>query len=163
MTHDGPNVLGRTIFVFAGSSLAWEIVQLPLYTIWWTDPPGRIAFAVLHCTIGDLMIGAAALAVALLVAGRGWPRSPGAALRVGVLATVIGLAYTVYSEWANLARGNWAYTASMPVLPPFGTGLTPALQWLVLPPLALFLAHRMLASRAATRDPSVAKEIQQVQ
>jgi hypothetical protein len=54
-----------------GLNLAWEIAQLPLYTIWWTDPGPRIAFAVLHCTAGDLMIGAASLAAALLFVGRG--------------------------------------------------------------------------------------------
>src|SRR5829696_4004989 len=53
-----------TALIFVGLNLAWEITQLPLYTIWWTDPGPRIAFAVLHCTAGDLMIGAASLAAA---------------------------------------------------------------------------------------------------
>lgn len=35
---------------------------------------------------------------------------------------------------------NLAYTQAMPRLPPFGTGLSPVLQWLLLPGLALHLA-----------------------
>ena len=33
--------------------LAWEIAQLPLYTLWRDGAPGAIAFAVLHCSLGD--------------------------------------------------------------------------------------------------------------
>ena len=65
--------LARAGIIFLALNLAWEIAQLPLYTIWWTDPGSRIAFAAAHCTVGDLMIGAASLALALLLAGRGWP------------------------------------------------------------------------------------------
>ncbi len=28
----------------------WEVVQLPLYTLWNTGSAGEIIFAVLHCT-----------------------------------------------------------------------------------------------------------------
>jgi hypothetical protein len=46
-----------------GLNLAWEIAQLPLYTIWTEAPPAGIAFAVAHCTAGDLLIGSAALVI----------------------------------------------------------------------------------------------------
>ena len=29
-------------------SLAWEVVQLPLYTLWREATPGYVAFAVVH-------------------------------------------------------------------------------------------------------------------
>ncbi|MBI4757135.1 MAG: hypothetical protein HY778_17315, partial [Betaproteobacteria bacterium] len=47
-------------------SLAWEIAHLPLYTIWREGSPGWIAFAVAHCTAGDVLIGAATLMLALI-------------------------------------------------------------------------------------------------
>lgn len=53
----------------AALSLAWEVAQLPLYTILTDASAGYIAFAVAHCTAGDLMIGSAAVALAL-IAGR---------------------------------------------------------------------------------------------
>ena len=35
----------------AGLSLAWEIAQLPLYTLWREDSLAWIAFSVVHCTL----------------------------------------------------------------------------------------------------------------
>ena len=37
-------------------NLIWETLQLPLYTIWTAGTPSERAFAVLHCTLGDLLI-----------------------------------------------------------------------------------------------------------
>jgi hypothetical protein len=58
---------------------------------------------------------------------------------VAVLA--FGVGYTIYSEWLNVSvRGTWAYSDLMPVVPIIRTGLTPLLQWLVVPTLALWVA-----------------------
>ena len=52
-------------------------------------------------------------------------------------AILLGAAYTVFSEWLNInIRRSWSYTDAMPVLPLLGTGLTPLLQWVVVPGLA---------------------------
>ncbi len=57
--------------------------------------------------------------------------------RMVFTAIRLGAAYTVFSEWINVdIRGSWSYTAAMPVLPLLQTGLTPLLQWLVVPGLA---------------------------
>ncbi|MBR0682914.1 hypothetical protein GXW74_20650 [Roseomonas eburnea] len=70
--------------------------------------------------------------------------------RVLALTVVIGLGYTVYSEWLNVeVRGSWAYADAMPRLPMLGTGLAPVLQWALLPPLAMIAARRALGARAA--------------
>jgi hypothetical protein len=37
-------------------------------------------------------------------------------------------------------RRSWAYASAMPVLPWTGTGLSPVLQWLVVPGLAFALS-----------------------
>jgi hypothetical protein len=56
---------------------------------------------------------------------------------------LLGLGYTVFSEWLNTQiRQSWSYTAAMPLLPPLGTGLTPFLQWLVVPGIALGYVRR---------------------
>jgi len=135
----------RYLAALIAMNLVWEVAQLPLYTLWAEGTPGEIAFAVLHCTGGDAMIAAAALAVALLLT-RSWEWPIQGWGRVTVAATAIGLGYTVFSEWLNVdLRQSWTYTAAMPRLPPWGTGLTPFLQWLLLPPLA------MLAMRPTAR------------
>lgn len=60
---------------------------------------------------------------------------------IGGGGIVIGaIAFTAWSEWYNVYRiGNWAYTASMPIV--FGIGLSPLLQWLVVP-TAIVVAYR---------------------
>ncbi len=132
-------------------NLAWEVLQLPLYTIWYTAPVASIAFAVLHCTLGDVLIAAASLALAVLALGRPeWPENAGTYLRVAYLALGLGVAYTVFSEWVQVELlGNWAYSAKMPRLPWLGTGLAPFAQWFVVPTAAFWLAapHRCKPAR----------------
>jgi phosphatidylglycerophosphate synthase len=121
-------------------NLLWETLHLPLYTIWTTGSVREKAFAVVHCAIGDVMIAGLALVAALAVAGsNGWPIHR--ARKVFAITLMIGIAYTIYSEWLNTtARQRWAYSPLMPVHPMTGTGLSPFLQWLAVPPIALSLA-----------------------
>ena len=140
MTAGWPTVLRRYLAASVGLHLSWEILQLPLYTIWEAGTLSQKAFAVAHCTIGDAMISGLSLLLALAVAARPeWPLS--SARRVWVLTVFMGMGYTVYSEWLNvIVRGSWAYSQLMPVLPLLGTGVAPLLQWLVVPTLALWAA-----------------------
>ena len=134
--------VGRYLLLVSIANLAWELAQLPFYTLWRKGTAGEIAFAVVHCTAGDVLIAGSVLGLALLLLGEpGWPETGFA--RVAATATLVGLGYTVWSEWLNTAvRGSWAYADAMPVLPPLGTGLLPLLQWLLLPPACLLLARR---------------------
>jgi hypothetical protein len=120
----------------------WEAAQLPLYTLWRTGTPVAIAFALIHCTAGDILITTAMFVAAAALA---WAfRWPPFGWRMVLTAIVLGAAYTTLSEWLNVEiRRNWSYTAAMPVLPLIGTGLTPLLQWVIVPAMALaVVAHR---------------------
>jgi hypothetical protein len=69
-----------------------------------------------------------------------WPIFGG---RMALAAVLLGLGYTVFSEWLNARiRQSWSYTEAMPVIPPLGTGLSPLLQWLIVPGIALLYAGR---------------------
>ena len=60
--------------VAAIAHLLWETLQLPLDTIWFNSRMQDIAFAVVHCTVGDIMIAGFSLLAALVVLGaRTWP------------------------------------------------------------------------------------------
>ena len=84
-------ILRRYLPWLAVLSLGWEIAQLPLYTLWNEAGPGYIAFAVAHCTIGDILIGTVALALSLVLMRAGsteqWPR---ARRRMAAAIDVIG-------------------------------------------------------------------------
>lgn len=61
--------------ITAIGNLIWEALQLPLYSIWNTGTFREQAFAVAHCTLGDLLIALTSLTLALLLAGSdSWPR-----------------------------------------------------------------------------------------
>lgn len=134
------STLRAYLAVSAAVHLTWEILQLPLYTIWTTGSARQMAFAVLHCTGGDVLIAALSLVAALtLFATERWPAERNA--RVFAAMMVIGVGYTIFSEWLNTgSRASWAYSRLMPVLPILGTGLSPILQWLVVPTAALRIA-----------------------
>ena len=124
------SVIGWVAVSFA-LNLVWEALQLPLYTIGRTGTLRQVVFAVLHCTAGDALIAAASfLAVGVALSTPDWPAArPWAG---GAIAITFGMAYTAYSEWHNVYQtGAWAYAPSMPLV--FGIGLTPLLQWLVVP------------------------------
>lgn len=133
----------RTYFVvMLFGHLLWEVMQLPLYTIWATGTWRDIAFAVAHCTAGDMLIAAVCLLGALLLAGDArWPAAGFA--RVAGAAWLMGVGYAVFSEWLNVTvRASWAYADAMPVLPWIGTGLAPLLQWMIVPAVAFRMAYR---------------------
>lgn len=133
----------RYLPLFAGFSLAWEVAQLPLYTLWREAPVSWIAFSVVHCTVGDVLIGVSALALALILTQAAEPARWRWA-RIAILTTILGVTYTVFSEWMNAGLlGNWEYSDWMPVLTLGGVsiGLSPLLQWILLAPLALRFAR----------------------
>lgn len=127
-----------------GLNLVWESAQLPLYTLWSEASAGAMAFAVAHCTAGDMAIGTAALFL-MLILGREGSVAQWRWRRIAVGAALAGAAYTVFSEWYNTAvLGSWAYSQLMPTLQlgEIVVGVSPLTQWLTVPPLALYLAGR---------------------
>ena len=122
-------------------NLAWEISHVSFYTLWKEADSLRIAWSVFHCTVGDVLIALAMYALAAIVLWRAhWPVSR--PWQGGLIVVLAATAFTAWSEWYNVYReGAWGYAVSMPLI--FGIGLTPLLQWLILPP-AMVVAYRKL-------------------
>ena len=121
-------------------NLVWEVLQLPLYSF--APDVSRIAIAryVFHCTLGDggIALGVYVFVAAVLRDGVWVLRESGRAVALAVVGAV---AYTAWSEWLNVyVAGNWTYAATMPTIA--GIGLSPLMQWTLLPPLARWLVGR---------------------
>ncbi len=131
-------------------NLIWEIAQMPLYTLWLTGSFPEISYAILHCTAGDILIASLSLTGArVILRARNWPRDR--SVSVAVVTIALALVYTVFSEWWNVeVRQAWAYRDIMPRLPGIGTGLSPLLQWLVVPLLVFWIVAR-LPGRSSSR------------
>lgn len=117
----------------------WEFAHSPLYT----DHGNGLAYIVrtrLHCTVGDVLILIGSFWVtSILLRARRWPANR--PIAGGILFTLSGWTYTIWSEWFNIGiKGAWSYTTSMPTI--LGIGLTPALQWLILPPAVVVVLRR---------------------
>ena len=134
--------LRRYLMFLVAGNLLWETLHLPLYMIWRDGTVAELAFAVVHCTGGDFLIGLTSLALALLLIGEGdWPQR--SYWSVAALTIAFGVSYTIFSEWLNVeVRENWVYSELMPTIPAVGTGLSPVAQWVAIPLIAFWWSRR---------------------
>jgi hypothetical protein len=122
----------------------WEFLQVPFFA----EMPSMAHWqAVRFCTqaaLGDVLIALGAYwIVAMLRRDRAWILQANAAAMLAFIA--LGVVATLGLEWhATVLQQRWQYSDLMPRLPFLGTGLTPVLQWLLLPPLVIWLARRQI-------------------
>jgi hypothetical protein len=157
-SHAWLPAMRRYLAVIAVGNLVWEAAQMPLYTLWRTGSMQEIAFAVVHCTGGDVLIAAMSLLGSLLLFGvADWSRSR--FLPFAAPTVVLGLGCTIYSEHLNTVSHAWTYSELMPVLPDLGTGLAPLAQWLVMPLLAFAAVRSLLRSEKAALQPTLGLDL----
>jgi hypothetical protein len=130
----------------------WEFLQVPFFA---EMPSMEHWQAVRFCTqatLGDVLIALCAYwIVAMLRRDRGWILQANASAMFAFMA--LGVAATLGLEWhATVLQQRWQYSALMPRLPLLGTGLTPVLQWLLLPPLIVWLARRQILGHKYLRE-----------
>jgi len=125
--------LRRYLLFAALANLLWEFFHVPLYTLWLTGTTGELIFAAVHCTGADILITLGTITLALLLFGA--PDRPRAhAGSVLAAALLFGVGYTIIIEWLNIElREAWAYRELMPIIPVVNAGLSPILQWVVVP------------------------------
>lgn len=121
----------------------WEVVQTYLYTL--KDAPfSTMLYGWLHCTLGDVILALGSFwTVSLMSHNRRWFSNLNRLNFVGFIT--VGVIGTVFSEWANVhIFKSWSYNESMPIIPLLKVGLTPFLQWMVIPPVTILLVKRYL-------------------
>lgn len=131
----------------------WEFMQVPFFQDMPTAQHWEGVRACARATLGDAIIMLMAYwAVAAAARDRYWLLHASGKAQVAGFVTV-GVVITVLIERFALAgwwMDGWSYSPRMYLIPVIGVGLTPVLQWLLLPPLALWLACRQLKGGAAT-------------
>ena len=130
----------------------WEMLQAPLWV-----GMANLAHAegVRVCTIaalGDIAIALAAYWSGSLAArSRLWLLDPPRGAWIAYL--LVGLAITIAYEFAATGPlAFWEYSSSQPRLPILGTGLAPVVQWLLLPPIILWLTRVHVLGRISERS-----------
>ncbi len=128
-------------------NFVWEMLQMPLFSYPADSSMTQINLACIQASAGDAaMIVIAFWVVVLLQKDREWYLHP--SVRSLVLFLLPGVIMTiVFEAMATGPLDRWAYTNAMPTLPGLGTGLAPLAQWLLLPPLIIFIIrHRVRRS-----------------
>ena len=132
----------------------WEVLQAPLFEGMAAAPHSRVISACLQATLGDAVIVLLAHAsVVVATRRRRWVLAPSRREVVGFVAVGVGI--TAIIEWLA-TRGHWAqtwaYSSAMPVMPGVGIGLSPLLQWVIVPPIVLWFARRLSAHAGVVDD-----------
>lgn len=124
----------------------WEFLQVPLFA---GMPEAAHWDAIKTCTraaLGDALIMLIAYwTVGLVVRNRSWVLAPSTARTCMFVA--IGVVITISIERLAIAGmwlAGWRYSSLMPIVPGIGVGLSPLLQWVVLPPLVVWFSRRQI-------------------
>ena len=120
--------VGWGVVLAFGLNFAWELGHCTLYKGFVYDGP-HVAFLGLASLADTIMAGLLYFGFALLYNDGGWIQHL-TVIRTTLLILAGGLGAAV-SEMAHLSAANWAYTDRMPLV--FGIGLTPLLQFSMLP------------------------------
>ncbi|MDP9414357.1 MAG: hypothetical protein M3Q08_09765 [Pseudomonadota bacterium] len=138
--------LNIAIFAFL-LNYPWEFLQIPLYAMPLDRLPSEVIRICSIAAVGDAVIMLVSYwAVVLFARSRWWILRPIARQILGFIA--VGVFITIAIEHlatqSDHPLWSWRYARSMPVAPVVGTGLLPLMQWLILPPLALWFIARQL-------------------
>lgn len=135
-----PNVL---LFGFL-LNLPWELLQIPFFTGMPSIAHWEGVIQCVAAAAGDAAILLAAFwATACLRRTRKWILQP--SLKAAVVFVALGIVVTIILEWwATGDSGRWTYAETMPTIPGLGTGVLPLLQWLLIPPIVVWLVRRQI-------------------
>ena len=125
-------------------NFSWELVHCPLYEGCGYDPL-HVAFLGLAALADAIMAALLYLTFALVYQDGLWVRQ--VTWRRVFWLVMIGGAGAVLTEIVHLAAGNWVYTDRMPLIPGLGVGLSPLLQFAVLPFLIYKLSFYLTVAR----------------
>ena len=124
---------------------AWEILHGSLFAGMADARHGAATLICLKATFGDVAIAVTSFTVAAWLGdGIGWYMNPPRRAASAYVAT--GIIITVLFEWYAQWVGRWSYSDLMPIIPLLRVGLSPVLQWVLVPMVVIyFLRHHDLS------------------
>lgn len=129
------------LFLFAFLlNFVYEVWQSPFYEFYKSPSLGEKVVDLTHCSMGDgVIILVSSWGVGVLERSRYWILRPDR--RLTFLFTSIGLGITLVIETyrVNVSRSYGVPVLAVPIL---GMSALAVLQWVVLPPIILYLAGR---------------------
>lgn len=133
-------VITITILAFLLNFL-WELIQIPLYRNSSYDID-HILFCALASIADTIMVLLIYLGLAAIFKDLFWVNH----LRLIqiVIVVLVGGTGAVLSERRHLSLGSWGYDKSMPLIPVVNVGISPVLQFMILPLVAYFLSFYCL-------------------
>jgi hypothetical protein len=127
----------------------WEFLQVPFFSEMQVAQHWEGVKTCTRATLGDTVIMLIAYWGVAVRQGRYWLLMPNFS---NVAAfTGLGLAITIAIEKlavSGLWMDGWSYSARMVLVPVLQVGLSPVLQWILLPPLAIWFCKRQLGTGA---------------
>jgi hypothetical protein len=135
-------VLNLFFFSFVVNA-TWEWIQSPFF-VDITSDLNTIVWYRIHCTLGDtLLLLSGYLLIALYHRDLNWIRHSNT--RHYAILVVMGVLYTFISEYVNVyVKQSWSYSQYMPLFPFIHVGFVPLIQWIILPPVILFITKRQI-------------------
>ena len=138
----------RFVFAVAVTSFAlnfvWELAQGPLYERFKYDLK-HISFCALASVADMLMEFILLFAFGLIYKDVYWMQSWG--LKRILLLVLVGFFGAILAEGWHTARGDWAYADAMPLLPVAEVGLSPVLQFTILPWLIFLICRNFIKNK----------------
>lgn len=136
-------VITTILFAFF-FNVAWEILQIPLFkggVYEWH----HILFCVLASIADVIMVLLIYLGFALIHKNVLWVKNLNSK-RI-ILLILTGGAGAVLAEIRHESIGTWRYASAMPLIPVVNVGLSPVLQFMILPILIYRLSFKMVVER----------------
>lgn len=124
------------VFAFTVAALAfllnfiWEVIQIPLYK-GSSFTPKHIAFCALGALADVIMVLLLYLGLAFIFRTPFWIQD--VRWQRVIILILIGATGAILSEMRHLSVGSWAYADSMPIIPVVKVGISPVLQFMILP------------------------------
>ena len=138
-------IILATILAFL-LNFAWEVLQGPLYEGYVYDIQ-HISFCALAAVADAIMVLLLYLGFALVYNKNPFWAHKLTILRIAVVVMAGGIG-AILIEMRHLSEGNWAYAESMPIIPIVNVGLSPVLQFMVLPVLIYYLSFYFLRKKS---------------